>query len=79
MDFYIKKGLTLIGVLLLGYILFLAFGSKWYQILIGIYVIVFIYVVLKNWKKWKALGIMINELIKTKMGVTEVDESNKKD
>lgn len=78
MDYHIKKGLTLIGILTLSAGLNWLFPKHWWYILLGLYFILFIYVVIKKWNTWYMMGGMINEMIKKKLEVTEVKKDESK-
>lgn len=72
MNYHVKKLLTLTGIIILSAGLSWLFPEHWWKILLGLYVILFIYVVIKKWKTWLMLGGMLNDTIKNKLEVTGV-------
>lgn len=79
MDFYAKRLLMVLGVLLVGYIFKLIFDMHWFKMLIISYFILIIYVLIKKWSTWKNMGLMCNELIKEKLKVKDVKDTKEDD
>jgi len=80
MNFYLTRLIYLITFAGLSFLFKIWFDTNWWIALIIFYAVILIYVLVKHWAKWKAMGFMFNELIKNKLGVTEVkkDENIKK-